>query len=103
MKIKTKHLMTAWLLIGAVLIGAIVLQGCRTAEPKNEAVNMTKPKAEIRRSPEQTLCPVMGLAVDKSVYTEYQGKKVYFCCAGCINKFKEDPGKFLSKLPQFYQ
>ena len=86
-----------WLSISVVLIGLIALQGCQTAESKNEAA------AGIRRSPEQTDCPIMGMAVDKSVYTEYKGKKVYFCCAGCINTFKEDPKKYLSKLPQFNQ
>ncbi len=41
------------------------------------------------------------MAVDKNVHTEYKGKKVYFCCAGCIAGFKEDPEKYIAKLPQF--
>ena len=101
METRTKHLMTVWLSISVVLIGLIVLQGCQTAESKNGAASMVEPAAGISRTPEQTDCPIMGLAIDKSVYTEYKGKKVYFCCAGCINTFKEDPEKYLSKLPQF--
>ena len=97
METRVKHLMTVWLSISVVLIGLIALQGCQTTESKNEAA------AGISRSPEQTDCPIMGMAVDKNVYTEYKGKKVYFCCAGCINTFKEDPEKYLSKLPQFNQ
>ena len=50
---------------------------------------------------EQTTCPVMGGAINKDIFTEYKGKKVYFCCAGCDGKFKADPEKYLSKLPQF--
>ena len=49
----------------------------------------------------QTTCPVMGGAIDKAIFTEYQGKKVYFCCRGCDQKFLEDPEKYLAKLPQF--
>ena len=101
MKTRVKYLMTAWFSICIILIMLIALQGCRTTEPRNEAVTMVKPKDQISRSQEQTLCPIMGLAVDKSVYTEYQGKEVYFCCAGCINKFKENPEQYVSKLPQF--
>lgn len=27
----------------------------------------------------QTVCPVRGDKIDKNVYTDYQGKRVYFC------------------------
>jgi len=50
---------------------------------------------------EQTVCPIMGKPIDKSIFTEYKGQKVYFCCAGCIETFKKEPEKYLSKLPQF--
>jgi Cu(I)/Ag(I) efflux system membrane fusion protein len=49
----------------------------------------------------QTTCPVMGGPIDPNVYTEYKGKRVYFCCKGCDKKFMEDPEKYLDKLPQF--
>ena len=50
---------------------------------------------------EQKLCPVMGGAINKELYIEYKGKKVYFCCAGCKEPFEKDPEKYISKLPQF--
>ncbi|UCF00502.1 MAG: YHS domain-containing protein [Planctomycetota bacterium] len=50
---------------------------------------------------EQTICPIMGEAINKDIYTEYKGKKVYFCCSGCAEKFKADPEKYIAKLPQF--
>jgi len=50
---------------------------------------------------EQTICPVMGGRIDKTVFTEYEGTKVYFCCPGCIAEFHKDPRKYLDKLPQF--
>jgi YHS domain-containing protein len=50
---------------------------------------------------EQTLCPVMGNPINKDVFVEYKGKKVYFCCPGCDEKFTADPEKYLDKLPQF--
>lgn len=46
----------------------------------------------------QTACPVMGGKIDKKVYTDYNDKRVYFCCAGCIPQFKKDPGTYLKKL-----
>jgi len=50
---------------------------------------------------EQTTCPVMGGPINKAIFVEYQGKKVYFCCQGCPAAFKADPEKYISKLPQF--
>ncbi|MGA7336932.1 MAG: heavy metal translocating P-type ATPase [Candidatus Sulfotelmatobacter sp.] len=43
--------------------------------------------------------PVCGMNVNpataKHVY-EHSGKKHYFCCAGCMEKFKKDPTKYLA-------
>ena len=50
---------------------------------------------------EQTVCPIMGGKINKSVFTEYKGKKVYFCCAGCKPTFEKNPEKYIAKLPQF--
>lgn len=49
----------------------------------------------------QTMCPVMDAPINKEYYVEYEGKKVYFCCPGCDEKFLEEPEKYLGKLPQF--
>jgi Cu(I)/Ag(I) efflux system membrane fusion protein len=50
---------------------------------------------------EQTLCPVMDNPINKDVFVEYKGKKVYFCCPGCDDAFLKEPEKYLDKLPQF--
>jgi YHS domain-containing protein len=49
----------------------------------------------------QTICPIMGGPINKDVFAEYKGKKVYFCCAGCEQEFNADPEKYVAKLPQF--
>lgn len=52
----------------------------------------------------QTTCPVMeGNPIDKDVFVEYKGKRVYFCCRGCDKKFMENPEQYLDKLPQFQE
>jgi YHS domain-containing protein len=52
---------------------------------------------------EQTKCPVLGGDINKSFFSTYKGKKVYFCCKPCIAKFDAEPEKYISKLPQFKQ
>jgi YHS domain-containing protein len=48
----------------------------------------------------QVNCPVMGGTIDKSVYTDYQGKRIYFCCSGCVEDFKKNPDKYLKKMEE---
>jgi YHS domain-containing protein len=47
---------------------------------------------------EQKTCPVMGGKINKDVYADYEGKRVYFCCDACISTFKKDPAKYVTKL-----
>ncbi len=46
----------------------------------------------------QTLCPVLGNKINKAIHVDYQGQRIYFCCPGCVAKFKKDPQKYLSKM-----
>ena len=48
----------------------------------------------------QTTCPVMGGTIDKKVYADYKGKRVYFCCPRCIETFNKDPEKYLKKMKE---
>ena len=47
---------------------------------------------------EQTNCPVMGGKIDKKIYADHDGKRVYFCCPACIEPFKKEPAKHIKKL-----
>jgi hypothetical protein len=59
-------------------------------------------KAQLAVATEQTTCPIMaGNPINKDVFVEYEGKKVYFCCTGCEDKFLADPAQYTAKLPQF--
>jgi len=44
--------------------------------------------------------PVCGMTVNPATAkfrVQYAGKTEYFCCGGCAEKFKADPGKYLAK------
>ena len=74
------------------------MQTTKTAEDTKKAATATATAASV----EQTMCPVMdGNKIDKNVFVEYKGKKVYFCCTQCKAAFEKEPEKYLAKLPQF--
>jgi len=64
---------------------------CGAAEKKAEA-----PEAKVIKA--QTTCPVMGNKINKSLYADVDGKRVYVCCQGCIAAIKADPDKYLAKI-----
>ncbi len=45
-------------------------------------------------------CPVTGEPVDFSVSTSTDHGPVYFCCKGCIKKFKADPASFSKEVAE---
>ena len=72
------------------------MQAAKPAEDTN------KTETTAAASVEQTMCPVMdGNKINKNVFVEYKGKKVYFCCEDCKAKFLAEPEKYVAKLPQF--
>jgi len=123
MDAKMKKLMTVLLVMGFVFVGLTMLNGCGNDESAPEPdetttahdhehgegdhshehpeTAMTDAAKEIAAT-EQTTCPVMeGNKINKEYFVEYKGKKVYFCCPGCDEKFMENPEKYIAKLPQF--
>ncbi len=53
------------------------------------------PEKEIKL---QTTCPVMGGAINKDLYVDHDGKRVYICCKGCEAPLKKDPATYIQKL-----
>jgi Cu(I)/Ag(I) efflux system membrane fusion protein len=46
----------------------------------------------------QVHCPVEGGTVDREVFVDYDGKRIYFCCPGCDQEFLDNPNDFLIKM-----
>ena len=103
------------LLIAVLFAGLLMFNGCKDSEPAptetstktmtvQDHPTMEKDAAkDVVAAAEQTICPVMGGAINKDIFVEYKDKKVYFCCEPCKDKFKEAPEQYVAKLPQFKQ
>ena len=46
----------------------------------------------------QTMCPVMKGQINKSLYVDAKGYRIYVCCSGCIDEIKKDPDKYIKIL-----
>ncbi|MHC1741823.1 MAG: YHS domain-containing protein [Syntrophobacteraceae bacterium] len=48
----------------------------------------------------QTICPVMAGKIDKKIYADHKGKRIYFCCSSCLDDFKKDPDKYMKEMQE---
>lgn len=47
----------------------------------------------------QTTCPVSGdTLTDKKNFTDYEGRRIYFCCNKCVTKFNAKPQEYLKMM-----
>jgi len=115
MNARSKNIWTTILVTSVLCAGLSILGGCKKSEQapppqttgtmqgQNHAATTEQAATTAAAATEQTTCPVMGGAINKDIFIEYNGKKVYFCCPGCEDQFKKEPEKYIAKLPQFKQ
>ena len=48
----------------------------------------------------QTVCPVSGAKINKEVFVDYKGKRVYLGCNACPDKFNKSPETYIKKMEQ---
>ena len=77
------------LVLVLVLIGAFIVVSAESKGGEAKAVPALSP---------QKTCPVMGGAINKELYVDHEGKRIYVCCAGCIDAIKKDPEAAIGKL-----
>ncbi|MFZ2657062.1 MAG: hypothetical protein WAX69_19165 [Victivallales bacterium] len=78
--------------LAVVGIGILSLMGNLYAE------EAAKPDPQEKKAVAQTECPIMGGKINKSLFVDAQGKRIYVCCGGCIGKVKADPEKYIKEL-----
>jgi YHS domain-containing protein len=49
---------------------------------------------------DQTKCPVMGGLINKNLYADHEGNRVYFCCPPCLKEFKKNPDPYVKKMKE---
>jgi len=70
---------------------ACAKEGCKATEGACKTCKAAAVKA-------QEKCPVMGGAINKKLYVDHGGKRIYVCCQGCIAPVEKDPAKYIKAL-----
>ena len=97
---KFRILSAVWIiLLAGLLISDSVLAQCGS-KCKSDKKEKVKQEAIQESEANQTTCPVMGGKIKKDIYTDHNGKRIYFCCQPCVEKFEKNPEKYLNKLEE---
>jgi YHS domain-containing protein len=72
-------------------------------QPSKYSEKAAEQKAALAKMPRvQVTCPLSGEPIDKKMFVEVDGKKVYTCCGDCKSKYAADPAKYAAKLAASY-
>ena len=82
--------------IMATVVGLAMIGGVAPVFAGDAAVGAAPATTNVVK--QQTICPVMGNEVNKKLFVDYQGKRVYVCCRGCLGDVKKDPAKYVKQL-----
>jgi len=91
------RLLTVSILCGGLVMGATGLRAEGVAaKPAADAASTNKTVATGKA---QTTCPVMpGNPIDKALFVDANGKRIYVCCKGCLGAVRKDPKKYIQQL-----
>ncbi len=57
------------------------------------------PAEEAKGGP-QTSCPIKGEPIDKKIFVDREGKRVYLCCEDCRKTFNADGDAQIQKMTE---
>lgn len=59
----------------------------------------TETTVEEKTGKAQTTCPIMkGNPINKDLYVDVEGKRVYYCCGGCGDAIKKDAKTIIAQF-----
>ncbi|MBN1893507.1 YHS domain-containing protein [bacterium] len=93
--------MKTWAAIMTLLLGLGIAASQTTDETSPaDTTKLTLTRTKVPKVPSQPLCPVTKDPVDKKIFLDLEGKRIYFCCTACLEEFRKNPDKYLDILDE---
>ena len=84
--------------VGCVLVGMFVGTLSAMAADDKAAPAATNAPAVAKEVKAQTTCPVMGEPINKKLFVDVEGKRIYVCCKACVKTVTAEPAKYVKIL-----
>ena len=86
-----KKLLIATAIFTGGALSSYACSSCGCTPQKTVAKKETKAIA-------QTACPLLPGKLNKALFADHTGKRVYFCSKGCRGAFQKNPAKYIKAL-----
>ena len=91
-------------IVSVLILCAVILTAGRVllAEVVSKDVQTDVSLATKSQDVGNKICPVTGEKIDENskVTYEYKGKIYNLCCSGCIEEFRNNPGKYIKIIEE---
>jgi ABC-type anion transport system duplicated permease subunit len=92
---------TVVVVLVVVLVAALAvvfLSVGKKGEQSPQPLTQTAPTVGAVISKPQAMCPIMNQPINKELYVDVEGKRIYVCCESCIDTIKQAPVKYIKQM-----
>jgi YHS domain-containing protein len=81
------------------MVTGLMIISCAEEEKSPKKVEeVATPDVTSKAPKTQTTDAFSGKPINKSIYADYKGKRIYFCCANSKRQFENDSEKYIKKF-----
>jgi YHS domain-containing protein len=86
-------------LVLSLMVTALMIISCAEEEKSPKKVEEVATEDVTSKAPKtQTTDAFSGNPIKRNIYADYQGKRIYFCCANSKRQFEGDPERYIAKF-----
>jgi YHS domain-containing protein len=82
----------------ALMVVGLLGSACNKGTAPAPAAHKAPAQAGAQQATTQTICPVMKSPIDRELFVDFEGKRVYVCCSTCLAAVRKDPAKYVKQL-----
>lgn len=87
-----------FILLACICAAVITNISCTKSEPDRPKSGSVPSGTSLSTSKIQTVDAVSGKPINRAVFTDHQGKRIYFCCDQSRLDFRNNPKKYLDEF-----
>ncbi len=84
--------------VALALAAALAASGCGGGCPVHRLLFGRKSAQAAQAPGPQTVCPILGGKIDRKLFVDCEGKRIYLCCPGCLPDVRQNPAKYVKQL-----
>ena len=86
------------LMLWLMVMGVMIISCAKEEKSPKKVEEVATEDVGSQAPTAQTTDAFSGKPVNKSIYADYEGKRIYFCCDGSRKSFDTDPEKYIAKF-----